>query len=285
MTKTFGGDFEFHFHDKSGTVLAESVLPVDSNAYIAAETTTAEIRPPATNSVEDFLSNTREMLFKLSKTDKDLKLKCQPINEVNIELIQELLTKPTNLDCQAYESRVGRTLIDEKYRTQGGHIWLKRSNGLNSIDLVKLLDLFIALPLVLVFPSPDEAMRRRKYGKAGSYRERNGLLEYRVLSSSILQHPEILKAVLLVSSNLNDNYCNFVWLIQQAISAKVYTDKQLSSIINNNDVFKASKLWKNVFDYFIVNGVGNHFLVGWDGLIKYFATQPKPEDFLKNWFL
>jgi hypothetical protein len=74
-----------------------------------------------------------------------------------------------------------------RLRSAGGHIHVgypQPSEKINRFTLVKLMDLYLGIPSVLMDPDNE---RRELYGKAGAFRPQDYGLEYRVLSSFWLQ--------------------------------------------------------------------------------------------------
>lgn len=77
-------------------------------------------------------------------------------------------------------------------RSAGGHIHVGY-DGYNHITndyIVKALDLFISVPLVLMEP---DNKRKEMYGKAGAYRQQPWGVEYRSTSNYIFSSPELMK--------------------------------------------------------------------------------------------
>lgn len=70
------------------------------------------------------------------------------------------------------------------------HISYDNHNTKTSLSLVKLLDYFISVPLVIMEP---ENLRKTMYGKAGSYRLTKFGLEYRSPSNFIYSSKEMMQ--------------------------------------------------------------------------------------------
>lgn len=77
-------------------------------------------------------------------------------------------------------------------RSAGGHIHIgyDNFNTLTSNAIIKALDLFISVPLILMEP---DNKRKEMYGKAGAYRPQPWGVEYRVTSNYIFSSPELMK--------------------------------------------------------------------------------------------
>lgn len=86
----------------------------------------------------------------------------------------------------AHELRFKRvTGLRERFRAAGGHIHigLARSTMNDPAKLVSIMDIVAGNTCVLVDRDPDNAERRKNYGRAGEYRIKPYGIEYRVLSN------------------------------------------------------------------------------------------------------
>jgi len=92
-----------------------------------------------------------------------------------------------------------KTIIEDRkngLRAAGGHIHLGAEflqEELNRVRVVRMLDLFLAVPMFFAFPYTD--WRRNLYGMAGRYRRKPYGLEYRTLSNRWLQSPTLVRFV------------------------------------------------------------------------------------------
>ena len=101
--------------------------------------------------------------------------------------------------------------------------------------MVKLLDVFLGIPSVIIDPDKE---RRKLYGKAGAFRLTKYGFEYRTLSSYMMSKDSIL---------------NLIWdLLMLAInfdgSPNAFDKNQIQYIINESDVEEAKKFLNN-FEY------------------------------------
>jgi len=71
---------------------------------------------------------------------------------------------------------------DVNLRTAGGHVHIGYENpdAQTNIELIKLMDLFLGVPSILL---DTDTERRKMYGKAGCFRFTEFGVEYRVLSN------------------------------------------------------------------------------------------------------
>ncbi|NEW06431.1 hypothetical protein GK047_10460 [Paenibacillus sp. SYP-B3998] len=121
----------------------------------------------------------------------------------------------------------------------GGHIHFSRCwlNG----HLLRALDNYLALPLILI-EAETTRKRRPRYGFLGDFRRKShGGFEYRTLPSW-LESPEITRGVFALASLIADNYWQLPWWPLQAsdIQAAYYRgDKQELRLI-------VAKLWQEL---------------------------------------
>lgn len=78
-------------------------------------------------------------------------------------------------------------------RTAGGHVHVGTEN--NMVDAVKLMDLYLGVPSVLLDSSPSSMERKKLYGKAGAMRPKPYGFEYRVLSNFWVFSSELMRWV------------------------------------------------------------------------------------------
>jgi hypothetical protein len=90
------------------------------------------------------------------------------------------------------------------------HISYDNHNPEMSMKIVKALDLYLSIPLVLMEP---DNKRKTMYGKAGAYRLTKYGLEYRSPSNFIFSSPELMKwafeRVIQAIQRINDSNGQF----------------------------------------------------------------------------
>lgn len=71
---------------------------------------------------------------------------------------------------------------DKNLRSCGGHVHVgyDRDNGPKSFEIIRMMDLFLGVPSVLM---DTGELRKQLYGKAGAYRDKSYGVEYRTLSN------------------------------------------------------------------------------------------------------
>lgn len=109
-----------------------------------------------------------------------------------------------------------------------------------SLRMVKLLDIFLGIPSVIIDP---DKKRRELYGKAGAFRLTKYGVEYRTLSSYMMSKDSILYLVWDLLT-LAENFGG---------SPNAFDKNQIQHIINESDVEEAKK-FLNDFDYIQESG-------------------------------
>lgn len=106
--------------------------------------------------------------------------------------------------------------------------------------MVKLLDIFLGIPSVIIDP---DKKRRELYGKAGAFRLTKYGVEYRTLSSYMMSEDYILNLV----------WDLLIFAINFGGSPNTFDKNQIQHIINESDVEEAKKFLNN-FDYIQESG-------------------------------
>lgn len=119
------------------------------------------------------------------------------------------------------------------------HIGYDNNNYYNNMLLVKYLDLFVSLPLLLMEPDSD---RKQLYGKAGAFRNTKFGVEYRVTSNFVYSSEEmirwlyksIINAIDYYNNDSNNNvFNNYTYNVLSAINNKEITNaKKILKIFN-----------------------------------------------------
>lgn len=90
------------------------------------------------------------------------------------------------------------------FRTAGGHIHMGCneifSDGIKTLNLVKMLDLFLGIPSVMLDCDVGQIYRRKLYGHAGSHRIPEHGLEYRCLGNFWIKSPKLVELIYDITS-------------------------------------------------------------------------------------
>lgn len=132
------------------------------------------------------------------------------------------------------------------------HVGYENHNYKTNIAIIKAMDVFLSVPLILMEP---ENKRKEMYGKAGAFRHQKHGVEYRVTSNYIFSSEELMR-----------------WAYKQTIRAikfvnsdafKTFTDfGRVSLAIDSKDV----KLAKTLIDKY--KNIGVEVLESSEKLIK-----------------
>jgi hypothetical protein len=128
------------------------------------------------------------------------------------------------------------TAEDKALRTCGGHIHVgyDRSSGLEGTEIVKHMDLLLAVPAVLM---DKGLLRKQLYGKAGAYREKSYGVEHRTLSNFWVFSNRLIEWVW-------DNTNRAVAAVESRLTISDEDSADIIQAINTNDVAIAQKLIK-----------------------------------------
>ena len=92
--------------------------------------------------------------------------------------------------------KVKKFFKNENFRTAGGHVHLGTSMGMDhekSLMLVRMLDLFLGIPSLVMDDSQMTVERRRIYGKPGRYRQPKHGIEYRTPGNFWISSPKLAR--------------------------------------------------------------------------------------------
>lgn len=120
------------------------------------------------------------------------------------------------------EERINLNGATHHYRYAGGHMHFgdggdyptpihpghhaSKEGRARIFKLIRVFDLFIGLPLSLIFNDKGEFMRRRYYGRAGEFRFQPWGIEYRTPSSRLWNHPLVASMAFGVGRSLIQFY-------------------------------------------------------------------------------
>jgi len=197
---SLGSDPEYILHKRVGTrrayVASQGIIPgtkrrphAVTNGHVHRDNVLMELNPRPAKSEEEFDTNLLSLLEEVKTTY--LTPKRLDITRKTSHLFAErFIQTPETMEfgCDGDLCAWGVDYLPPmphvvgKLRSAGGHIHFGLSNfSVTSLpDLVKLCDLFISVPLVLL---DADTFRRRWYGQAGKYRPKSYGFEYRTPSN------------------------------------------------------------------------------------------------------
>lgn len=138
-------------------------------------------------------------------------------------------------DYNVYTENINEKPVcdDKNLRSAGCHIHIGYDgfNTRTSCHLVKMLDVFLGIPSILV---DQDTKRRSLYGKAGNFRLQPWGVEYRVLSSFMISNDSLI-------SNVFNNTMHAIGVLN-AMGPLDIDYSLVRHVINDNDKNTAKKL-------------------------------------------
>ena len=266
---SFGSDPEVFISSNGKIINAINVLPNKENKIsrgytsIYYDNVLAEMQITPAYSASEAIHNIRTAFQMLQENIKDHEIKIESAHWLDN---QDLLDKESrivgcNSEFCAYtleQIQPPEDVIKSTgFRTAGGHIHLGNSDLFQDskgiLNTVRMLDLFVAIPSVLLDQDITQKYRRKIYGHAGSHRIPEHGLEYRCLGNFWLKSPRLVELIY----DLTAYTINFVgkeknklfWITDEEFDENVdqttfcfgYDANLLQTCINTCDRRKAEK--------------------------------------------
>lgn len=233
---SFGADPEFILIDEKGNLKsAINILKKDksnkisiNNNFFYYDNVLAECTVKPGFSKKETIKNIKESLSDCSKLISPFKLTSISSAEFNDQELNHIDARKSGCEAEfcAYKLRkvsskkIKKIFKESNLRSAGGHIHIGSELGKSHdtcIMLVRMLDLFLGVPSLILDTSPNSFIRRKIYGKAGRYRQPKHGAEYRTLSNFWLSSPDLVELMyeicdFVINSMDNKIYENF-WTI------------------------------------------------------------------------
>lgn len=197
-TVTIGADPEVFFASDDGTPKSAIGLiggskwkpvPMGNGFFVLEDNVAAEYNIPPTSDVDVFVSNIQQGLkhvesyaLKANRILSKLASASFSPDELNTPEAKEFGCMP-DFNAWSYDTNETPHAEDSNFRSCGGHIHvggITNVKGLDPIQVIRAMDLFLGVPSVVLDPDKD---RRKLYGKAGAFRDKEYGVEYRTLSN------------------------------------------------------------------------------------------------------
>lgn len=198
--------------------------------------------PPCTSRVEfvtyiEFMKDYVRGFVKKVKASYDIQCVASRIVDADQLTTPESMEFGCDADYNVYTESVNEKpkCDDANLRSAGFHVHVGYDgfNTNTSLHLVRMLDLFLGIPSILVDP---DTKRRSLYGKAGNFRLQPWGVEYRVLSSFMMSSDDLVSKVYNNTMSAINIYNDY---------GTIDIDPELvKHIINDNDKTKAKQVIK-----------------------------------------
>jgi hypothetical protein len=277
MNFKFGSDPEFFLSRNDQTKSAIGILPSKKNCWdkngnkFYFDNVLAEIAIKPGYDLNEVLKNTHEALKELASlvfpaVFEVKSAEYMPEHELKDRLSLTAGCEP-EYDVYSLKSISPPEEIISKtsLRTAGGHIHLGLKNRriYDLFDIVRMMDLFVAVPCLFLDTDSFSKQRKKIYGRSGSHRIPNHGLEYRVLGNFWFSSPSHLSLIYsLTEFTLNfveQNFHKKFWstnesLLEQedpscAFECFGYDLKLLRDCLDNSDVRLAEKFMTFISNY------------------------------------
>lgn len=314
-----GCDPELFIETSDGVVGSETIIPKEGiytawGNKIVRDGVQIELQPPPATCRQTLGATLAGIIQQLDAelvkhASKGIKASFAPVVEVPKEEFDKLSAEAKRLGCapssNALQPRatVKVSKADERIRSAGGHIHmgighhhiLKSGNPKNQAlrdQLVNLLDVMVGLPCVLIDRDPNQAKRRKVYGRAGEYRLPPHGIEYRTPSNFWLRHFVLMHFVLGQART-----AFFIWRVSLPNSGWGSGDfasdllaqvnmADVEKAINRNDFDLAMKCWRPVAEWIeqhIASGFNSGLEAGLTKPFEFFVTEIRDKG-IERWF-
>jgi len=167
--------------------------PIGHNCYVQEDNVAVEFNIPPASSKEQFLASINFSLEELHKRAEKMHLQLAIVPSARFDNDQLRSPKAKVFGCDPDKNAWTLTqnhpprCADKRLRSAGGHVHVGCKKFL-AFDIARAMDLFLGVPFIVV---DDNLERRRLYGQAGAYREKEYGMEYRTLSNVWLKSDKL----------------------------------------------------------------------------------------------
>lgn len=163
--------------------------PIGHDCHVQEDNVAVEFNIPPSESKETFIASINFALEELHKRATSLNLQLSIVPSARFDSDQLRNPKAKVFGCDpdmnawTLMQNISPHCSDKSLRSAGGHVHVGCKEHL-PFDIARAMDLFLGVPFIAV---DDDDERRKLYGKAGAYRNKEYGMEYRTLSNVWLQ--------------------------------------------------------------------------------------------------
>ena len=208
---TFGSDPEFFLNKNGQLKSAIGIVPDKEHRKITNgyscyyDNVLVELQIKPSSSKYETIENFRDAFINAAHDLDEFELKVESANwfpnkELNHRDARIVGCNPEYCAYTLQQVMPQNEVIETTgFRTAGGHIHLGNhpvfDDSLLTLSAVRMLDLFLAVPSILLDHDINQVYRRKLYGHAGSHRLPEHGLEYRCLGNFWLKSPRLVELV------------------------------------------------------------------------------------------
>ena len=273
-----GADIECFLRDSDDQIInaANQIKQSRENPYkkqkikIHHDNVLAEFSIPVCENGKEFFINITNGLYLLEKLSHPYKMDFSAASSISDAIMKDKnatengCNDETNAYTLTLNTEIESFIKNSKFRTCGGHIHIGFEENDELLDpiikplFIYMLDLFLAIPSVIIERDITQVIRRQAFGKAGSYRSKNYGLEYRVLSSWWVTKPEYIAMIYNIVDFVYYEMQNKIW--EKFWSVKIenenisyncfgYNVDLIKNTINNCELVEADKLFNFISNF------------------------------------
>ncbi len=254
MNWTIGADVEIMLEKQGKLISAVPLFPSDQHAdelphgTVFHDNVLAEFTIKPASSYEEFarhilenVSAIEQALLKDNVKTRIVASARYPQSELESDQAKRFGCSP---DYDAYElchNEVTAEAHETDLRSAGGHIHFAHlifADPYKVVEMVKLMDVFLGVPSIILDDTPESKERRVLYGKASAHRPKNypgG--EARILSNFWIKSSQLIKW-----AYSGTEHCLKSVLDNQTVVSLGLEEKEIQRIINEADIVAAKQL-------------------------------------------
>lgn len=229
-----------------------------SGGAVQRDNVMAEFNVNPSGTSDEFEENMRAVLGELSRIVSPNKLEVKASAQYPDKALSTREARVFGCDPDFDSWTLRMNQVDsssavENFRSAGGHFHIGHkektkemlSDDYGKIEVVKMMDIFMGIPSILLDSDPSSPPRRKLYGRAGAHRPKKYGVEYRALGNFWIQSPDLVQ----IMYELADIAVNLTLEGQSTSIIKGIGEDRVQSIINGSNKRSARAAFKRLFRY------------------------------------